>query len=193
MHPCHPLTNTRWYHSVLYFVCCWSSDSDNCLQCHIVSTWRETASTSWCDGGNNATQQSIIHPGKSKMESSLRIPCFYDPQNVNTRTAEKDPFWKICILLCQLNNQSKMMWMTGTHVSVDEQTIALKGWSSMKLQILYKKEGDRFQCDAICDHGYLQKHFFALYCIKALAHGVIWTLGQWLPPSIRQEEEKNAN
>ena len=163
---------------------------------------------------------------------------------MNTRTAEKDPLWKIHILLCQLNNQLKMMWMTGEHVSVDEQMIVFKGWSSMKLQILYKKEGGGFQCDAICSRGYIfafyfhrrdppvlpsflddlklppmshrvvwlaqqllnywtriymdnlfnsQKCFFALYRIKALPHGMIRTSRQGFPPSIRQEEEKNAN
>ena len=46
------------------------------------------------------------------------------------------------------------MWVTGKYVSVDEQTIAFKGNSSMKLRISYKKEGDGFQCDAVCDRGY---------------------------------------
>jgi hypothetical protein len=38
-----------------------------------------------------------------------------------------------------------------------------------------------------------QKLFFALYRVKALAHGVVRTLGRGFPPSIRQDEEKNAN
>ena len=45
-------------------------------------------------------------------------------------------------------------------MSVDEQMIGFKGSSSMTLQILYKKEGDGFQCDAICDRGYTFAFYF---------------------------------
>jgi len=52
------------------------------------------------------------------------------------------------------------MWITGKYVSVDEQTIAFKERSSMKLQISHKKEGDGFQCGAICDRGYTLAFWF---------------------------------
>jgi hypothetical protein len=79
---------------------------------------------------------------------------------ITRAAAAKDPLWKIRRLLETLNKQSMMMWVTGKHVSIDEQTIALKGSSSMKLRISYKKEGDGFQCDAICDRGYTFASWF---------------------------------
>ena len=38
-----------------------------------------------------------------------------------------------------------------------------------------------------------QKLFTALYCMKALAHGVMQTLGRGFPQSVKQDKEKNAN
>jgi hypothetical protein len=71
-----------------------------------------------------------------------------------------DPMWKVCLLLKQLNKQSQKMWVTGKHILVDEQTVGFKGRSSMALDISYKKEGDGFQCDAVCDKGYTFAFYF---------------------------------
>ena len=51
-------------------------------------------------------------------------------------------------------------WRLGKIVSVDEQTIGFQGRHALKLRITYKKEGDRFQCDALCDSGYAYTSFF---------------------------------
>jgi hypothetical protein len=45
-------------------------------------------------------------------------------------------------------------WDVGSHVSCDEQTIGFQGWHQDKLRINYKKEGDGFQADTICESGY---------------------------------------
>ena len=186
-----------------------------------------------------------VVPGVRRWKHFRRFLCFYDPRIAMTKqSAEADPLWKVRLLLKQLNKQSMAMWIPGKHVSVDEQTIAFKGRSSMKLRISYKKEGDGFQCDAICDRGYTfafyfrhgeppklpshlddlklpptarrvvwlaqqlpnhwtriymdnlfnsQKLFSALYRVKALAHGVMRMSGRGFPPSVKQDEEKNAN
>ena len=51
-------------------------------------------------------------------------------------------------------------WRLGKIVSVDEQTIGFQGRYALKLRITYKKEGDRFQCNALCDLGYAYTSFF---------------------------------
>jgi hypothetical protein len=71
-----------------------------------------------------------------------------------------DPLWKVRMLIDELNKQSKDMWIPGKWVAIDEQTIGFQGASSMKLRISYKREGDGFQCDAVCDRGYTYSFWF---------------------------------
>jgi hypothetical protein len=55
---------------------------------------------------------------------------------------------------------SKKVMIMGKWISVDEQTISFKGRHVDKLRINYKKEGDGFQCDAICSDGYTFTVYF---------------------------------
>ena len=72
----------------------------------------------------------------------------------------KNPLWKVQHLIDELNKQAKDMWVPGIFVAIDEQTIGFQGQSGMKLRISYKREGDGFQCDAICDSGYTFSFYF---------------------------------
>jgi len=47
----------------------------------------------------------------------------------------------------------------GRLISIDEQTIGFKGHHAGKMRISYKKEGDGFQCDAICCDGFTYSFF----------------------------------
>jgi hypothetical protein len=71
-----------------------------------------------------------------------------------------DPLWKVRELLDKLNKQAKDMWVPGKWVAINEQTLGFQGASGMKLCISYKREGDGFQCDAICDGGYTNSFYF---------------------------------
>ena len=68
--------------------------------------------------------------------------------------------WKVQSLINELNHRAKKHWIPGKCVAIDEQTIGFKGRSGMKLRISYKREGDGFQCDALCDEGYTFAFFF---------------------------------
>jgi hypothetical protein len=72
----------------------------------------------------------------------------------------KNPMWKVQSLIDELNYRARKHWITGKWVAIDEQTIGFKGRSGMKLRISYKREGDGFQCDALCDKGYTFSFFF---------------------------------
>jgi len=74
---------------------------------------------------------------------------------------QKNPLWKVQILINELNKLAKDMWAPGIFVAIDEQTIGFQGQSGMKLRISYKREGDGFQCDAVCDSGYTFSFIFA--------------------------------
>jgi len=48
----------------------------------------------------------------------------------------------------------------GRSVSCDEQTIGFQGRHQDKQRISYKKEGDGFQADCICENGYTYTFYF---------------------------------
>ena len=71
-----------------------------------------------------------------------------------------NPMWKVQELLDELNKQAKDLWVPRKFVAIDEQTIGFKGASGMKLRISYKRKGDGFQCNAVCDAGYRHLFYF---------------------------------
>jgi hypothetical protein len=73
---------------------------------------------------------------------------------------QENPLWKVQEFIDELNKQAKDMWLPGKFVAINEQTIEFQGKSGMKLRILYKRESDRFQCDAVCDQGYTYLFWF---------------------------------
>ena len=62
--------------------------------------------------------------------------------------------FKVNILLQHLLQNAKRCWDTGSILSIDEQTIGFQGKHAAKLRITYKRIGDGFQADAICEEGY---------------------------------------
>jgi hypothetical protein len=77
-----------------------------------------------------------------------------------TKEQEKDPLWKVRVLIDHLNKKAKDMWVPGKWVAIDEQTIGFQGASGMKVRISYKRGGDGFQCNAICDRGFTYSFSF---------------------------------
>jgi hypothetical protein len=51
-------------------------------------------------------------------------------------------------------------WDVGKHLSCDEQTIGFQGRHQDKQRISYKKEGDGFQADCVCENGYTYTFYF---------------------------------
>ncbi len=84
---------------------------------------------------------------------------FYFCENAKKEMA-KTPLLKVQHLLDELNNNAAKMWIPGKWLSIDEQMLGFQGRSGIKLCILYKKEGDGFQCDAVCNHGYTFSFYF---------------------------------
>ncbi len=88
---------------------------------------------------------------------------FFTLSNYRLNPAEeqrKNPMWKVQSLINELNYRARLHWIPGKWVAIDEQTIGFKERSGMKLRISYKREGDGFQCDALCDEGYTFAFFF---------------------------------
>ncbi len=70
------------------------------------------------------------------------------------------PQWKVQTLIDELNKQASRMWVPGKFVAIDEQTIGFQGLPGLMVRITYKREGDGFQCDAICDRDYTYSFWF---------------------------------
>ena len=68
--------------------------------------------------------------------------------------------WKIKEFLKWIKRVSKKARILAKRISVDEQTTGFQGRHSSKLRITYKKEGDGFQYDALCDDGYTFTFYF---------------------------------
>ena len=63
--------------------------------------------------------------------------------------------------LGHLSKNFKDCWETGADLSIDEMTLGFQGRHGSKLRITYKRVGDGFQCDSICDEGYC---FAFIFC-----------------------------
>ena len=57
-------------------------------------------------------------------------------------------------MIKQLIHMSKKVMIMGNWISDDEQTISFQVRHVDKFRINYRKEGDGFQCDAICADRY---------------------------------------
>jgi len=71
-----------------------------------------------------------------------------------------DPNWKIDPFIAHIMVVSMWAWVLGRNISCDEQTIGFKGNHADKRRITYKKEGDGFQADTICEKGFTYSIYF---------------------------------
>ena len=68
--------------------------------------------------------------------------------------SKRGPLFKLEHLLSFMRYKWPRGWRLGMHLSLDEMTVGFKGRCALVTRIKYKKEGDGFQCDAICEDGY---------------------------------------
>ena len=52
------------------------------------------------------------------------------------------------------------VWNLGQEFSIDEMTIGFQGKHADKRRITYKRAGDGFQCDALCENGFTYQFYF---------------------------------
>ena len=99
--------------------------------------------------------------GKRRWCHFRRFMCMYDWRVVKSKEErKKDPLWKLNAILDELRKNSQKCWIPGKWISIDEQTIGFKGAHGLALRITYKREGDGYQCDAVCEDGYTFSFYF---------------------------------
>lgn len=69
------------------------------------------------------------------------------------------PNWKVHDMLKHTLFISRLAVIMERYISADEKTISCKGAYPDMIRINYKREGDRFQCDALCGNGYTYSFF----------------------------------
>jgi hypothetical protein len=75
--------------------------------------------------------------------------------------ARKDsPLFKVLPIIKQIRKIGPMAWDCGKNIAVDEQTISMKGHHADKIRVTFKRAGDGFMCDALCDDGYTYSIYF---------------------------------
>ena len=73
---------------------------------------------------------------------------------------KEHPMFKVQPILSQFEQTSLLAWVLGETLSGDEQTQHFQGKHPDKIKIKFKKEGDGFQIDAICEDGYTYCFYF---------------------------------
>ncbi len=80
------------------------------------------------------------------------------------KSQQANPLWKVQSLLNKLNKQASCIWLPGKFLAVTEQMIGYQGSLGLKIRISYKRKGNGFQWNAICNCGYTFSFWFQ--CIK---------------------------
>jgi hypothetical protein len=100
--------------------------------------------------------------GKNAEKRHKHFKAFFSCQDpmLPTPSRKTHPNHKIDNFLSHVNRVSMEAWDMGRSVSCDEQTIGFQGRHQDKQRISYKKEGDGFQADCICENGYTYTFYF---------------------------------
>jgi len=77
-----------------------------------------------------------------------------------TPNRQRSPLFKVLPFISWIRQVGPLSWACGINIGVDEQTMGFQGHHADKLRISYKKEGDGFQCDALCDDGFTYTVYF---------------------------------
>jgi hypothetical protein len=87
------------------------------------------------------------------------------------------PLFKLNPFLNTLKANCEKLWWPGQFLSLDKQTIGFRGRSKWKLRIKYKKEGDGFQADALCEQGYTWSFVYRFEKVLETPHYVNYVWG----------------
>ncbi len=98
--------------------------------------------------------------GKRRWKHFRRYFTLSDFRENPKESQRANPLWKVQTLIDELNEQASCMWVPGKFIAIDEQMIGFQGSSGLKVRITYKREGDGFQCNAICNRGYTYSFWF---------------------------------
>ena len=133
----------------------------------------------------NETVRKIFRRGDKRLAEFKHFFCLYDPRTDPSSTAARHPLFKVQYLISHLHKNFLNFWVPGRDLSIDEQTIGFQGRSSYKQRIKFKRVGDGFMCDALCDQGFTISFIFrhddvpvSGHNLSATSERVIWLCKQ---------------
>ena len=103
--------------------------------------------------GNDFIYRSF-GPGAAMRHKEFKAFLAYQDPAIEPPSKLKYPNWKIRPLLVWMNFIFPQVWNLGQEFSIDEMTIGFQGKHGDKRRITYKRAGDGFQCDALCENGF---------------------------------------
>lgn len=105
-----------------------------------------------------------FHMGQNAARKHRHFRAFLTLQDPRKDPPErkKSPLFKVSRLVKWLNFISQSAVDLGITLSVDEQTLGMQGRHPDKARITFKKEGDGFLVDVICDNGYTYSCYFRM-------------------------------
>jgi hypothetical protein len=100
--------------------------------------------------------------GSNSVRRLKHFKAFFSVQNplIQPPSRKTNPNFKVDHFLTWIRTVGMTAWSLGETFSIDEQTIGFQGKHQDKLRITYKKEGDGFQCDALCQDGFTYSFYF---------------------------------
>ena len=97
---------------------------------------------------------------KQQWKHFCQFMCMYDFHQDPKKLHEKDPLWKVATIMDELQKNSQRCWLPGKWLAIDKETIGFKDAHGLALCISYKREGNGYQCDAVCENGYTFLFYF---------------------------------
>lgn len=108
---------------------------------HDVKSWWSPPESSFCFG-DERPQRVMTGQRFDQLRNMLHLSPLGDPS---------DKFGNV---LTSFRGNCEALWTLGETLSIDEMTIGCNARSALKTRIKYKREGDGYQLDALCDREY---------------------------------------
>jgi len=109
--------------------------------------------------GNDFITQHIGSNAERRWKHFKAFFALQDPRK-DTPNRKVQPLHKVHRIVNWINYIGPMVMLLGEHAAVDEQTIGFQGRHGDKMRITFKRAGDGFQCDVLCENGFTFAAYF---------------------------------
>ena len=109
--------------------------------------------------GNDFIYRSFVPTAEMRHKEFKAFLAYQDPA-IDPPSKLQYPNWKLRTLLVWMNFIFPQIWNLGQEFSIYGMTIGFQGKHGGKIRITYKRAGDGFQCDTLCENGFTYQFYF---------------------------------